>query len=107
MASRKKHLMHRVCFSSDILCPYYLSTLRSFLIKTGLQRQDLFSLLLDIITTSRTVMPLLSVITLRDPLIAHAALDTLEMEHHAPVNHHVQYALKLYMRSETEAHSHT
>ena len=101
--------MHRVCFSSDILCPYYLSTLRSFLIKTGLQRQDLFSLLLDIITTSRTVMPLLSVITLRDPLIAHAALDTyaLEMEHHAPVNHHGQYALKLYMRSETEVHSHT
>ena len=52
-------------------------------------------------------MPMLSVITLRDPLIAHAALDTLEMEHHAPVNHHVQYALKLYMRSETEVHSHT
>ena len=52
-------------------------------------------------------MPLLPVITLRDPLIAHAALDTLEMEHHAPVNHHVQYASKLYMRSETEVHSHT
>ena len=50
---------------------------------------------------------MLSVITLRDPLIAHAVLDTLEMEHHAAVNHHVQYALKLYVRSETEAHSHT
>ena len=57
--------------------------------------------------TSITVMPMLSVITRRDLLIAHAALDTLEMEHHAPVNHNVQHAFKLYMRSETEAHSHT
>ena len=36
------------------------------------------------------VMSKLSVITLKDPLIAHAAPDTLEMEHHAPVNHQVQ-----------------
>ena len=28
---------------------------------------------------------MLSVITLRDPVIAHAALDTLEIEHDAPV----------------------
>ena len=28
---------------------------------------------------------MLSVVTLRDLIIAHAALDTLEMEHHAPV----------------------
>ena len=34
---------------------------------------------------SITVMPMLSVITLRDRITAHAALDTLEMEHHAPV----------------------
>ena len=40
--------------------------------------------------TPITVMSKLSVITLKDRLIAHAAPDTLEMEHHAPVNHHVQ-----------------
>ena len=40
--------------------------------------------------TPITVMSKLSVITLKDPLIAHVAPDTLEMEHHAPVNHHVQ-----------------
>ena len=32
-----------------------------------------------------TVMSMLSVITLRDLITAHAALDTLEMEHHATV----------------------
>ena len=32
-------------------------------------------------------MSILSVITLMDRITAHAALDTLEMEHHAPVNH--------------------
>ena len=37
-------------------------------------------------------MPMLSVITLRDLIIAHAAPDTLEMEHHAPV-----YILYLHM----------
>ena len=30
-------------------------------------------------------MPMLSVITLKDLITAHAALDTLEMEHHATV----------------------
>ena len=30
-------------------------------------------------------MPMLSVATLRDLITAHAALDTLEMEHHAAV----------------------
>ena len=32
-------------------------------------------------------MSILSVITLMDCITAHAALVTLEMEHHAPVNH--------------------
>ena len=41
--------------------------------------------------TSITVMPMLSVITLRDPLTVHAALDTREMEHHAPVCQYDQY----------------
>ena len=36
--------------------------------------------------TSITVMSMLSVITLMDLTTAHAALDTLEMEHHAVVN---------------------
>ena len=47
-------------------------------------------------------MPMLSVITLRDLTTAHAALDILEMEHHAPVNYqgicicdHVLLLLKL------------
>ena len=30
---------------------------------------------------------MLSVVTLRVLITAHAALDTMEMEHHAPVNH--------------------
>ena len=30
---------------------------------------------------------MLSVVTLRVPITAHAALDTMEMEDHAPVNH--------------------
>ena len=34
---------------------------------------------------------MLSVITLRDPLTARAVLDTLEVEHHAAVNHYVWY----------------
>ena len=36
--------------------------------------------------TSITVMLMLSVITLRDLITAHAAPDTQEMEHHAVVN---------------------
>ena len=35
--------------------------------------------------TSIHVMPMLSALALRDPITAHAALDTLEMEHHAMV----------------------
>ena len=44
-----------------------------------------FQILTSVRLTSITVMPMLSVVTLRDLIIAHAALDTLEMEHHAPV----------------------
>ena len=35
--------------------------------------------------TSINVIPMLSAVTLRDLITAHAALDTLEMEHHAMV----------------------
>ena len=35
--------------------------------------------------TSKNVMPMPSAITLRDLIVVHAALDTLEMEHHAMV----------------------
>ena len=42
-------------------------------------------------------MSMLSVITLMDRITAHAALDTLEMEHHALVNHKLYPAhLTLY-----------
>ena len=44
-----------------------------------------FQILTSVPLTSITVMPMLSVVTLRDLITAHAALDTLEMEHHAPV----------------------
>ena len=44
-----------------------------------------FQILTSVRLTSITVMPMLSVVTLRDLITAHAALDTLEMEHHAPV----------------------
>ena len=37
--------------------------------------------------TSMTVMSMLCVITLMDRITAHVPLDTLEMEHHVPVNH--------------------
>ena len=57
---------------------------------------------MNVQSTSITVMPMLSVITLRDLITAHAALDTLEMEHRAPVNRHVFYLLYHNMRSETE-----
>ena len=39
---------------------------------------------------------MLSAIILRDLTTAHAALVTLEMEHCAPVNHHVQYNKNRY-----------
>ena len=41
--------------------------------------------------TSITVMRMLSAITLRGLITAHAALDTLEMEHHASVYQYDQY----------------
>ena len=44
-----------------------------------------FQILTSVRPTSITVMPMLSVITLRDLITAHAALDILEMEHHATV----------------------
>ena len=47
-------------------------------------------------------MPMLSAITLRGFITAHAALDTLEMEHHAPV-YLVQVIQNYIMNSETEA----
>jgi len=44
-----------------------------------------------------------SVITLKGRIIAHAALDTLEMEHHAPVNHKLYPVhLTLYDLRDTE-----
>ena len=46
-----------------------------------------FQILTSVPLTSITVMPMLSAITLRGLITAHAALDTLEMEHHASVNH--------------------
>ena len=45
----------------------------------------------SVLLVSITVMPMLSVVTLMDPLTASAVQDTLEMEHRAPVNHHVQF----------------
>ena len=47
-----------------------------------------FQILTSVRPTSITVIPMLSVITPRDRITAHVVLDTLEMEHHAPVNHH-------------------
>ena len=70
-----------------LLHPYYLTA------EAGLQKLEhsflSIQILMSVHPALMTVMSKLSVITLRDPLIAHAALDTLEMEHHAPVNHHV------------------
>ena len=37
---------------------------------------------------------MLSVITLRDRTTALVSLDSLEMEHHAPVKHQVKYIFK-------------
>ena len=71
-----------------ILYSYYLT------VGAGLQKLEhsflSIQILMSVHPTPTTVMSKLSVITLRDPLIAHAAPDTLEMEHHAPVNHQVQ-----------------
>ena len=71
-----------------ILYSYYLT------VGAGLQKLEhsflSIQILMSVHPTPMTVMSKLSVITLRDPLIAHAPPDTLEiMEHHAPVNHHV------------------
>ena len=61
-----------------ILYPYYLT------VGAGLQKLEhsflSIQILMSVHPTPTTVMSKLSVITLRDPLIAHAALDTLEME---------------------------
>ena len=61
-----------------LLYPHYLT------VEAGLQKLEHSFLSIQILTSVRltfiTVMSKLSVITLRDPLIAHAALDTLEME---------------------------
>ena len=72
-----------------ILYPYYLT------VEAGLQKLEhsllSIQILMSVHPALMTVMSKLSVITLKDRLIAHAAPDTLEMEHHAPViNHHVQ-----------------
>ena len=73
--------------AKGIIYPYYL-TVEAVLQK--LEHSFLsIQILMNVHPALMTVMSKLSVITLRDPLIAHAALDTLEMEHHAPVNHHV------------------
>ena len=61
-----------------ILYPYYLT------VEAGLQKLEhsflSIQILMSVHPTPITVMSRLSVITLRDPLIAHAAPDTLEME---------------------------
>ena len=44
-----------------------------------------FQMLMSVRTTFITVMAILSAATLRVLITAHAALDTLEMEHHALV----------------------
>ena len=44
-----------------------------------------FQMLMSVRTTFITVMAILSVATLRVLITAHAALDTLETEHHALV----------------------
>ena len=44
-----------------------------------------FQILMSVSQTTITVMSMLSVITLRDLITAHAALDTLELEQHVPV----------------------
>ena len=53
-----------------------------------------FQILTSVRPTSITVMPMLSVITLRDLITAHAALDILEMDCHARVNHQAKKSIK-------------
>ena len=63
-----------------------------------------FQILMSVQPTSITVMSMLSVITLMDRITAHAALDTLEMEHHALVNHKLYPVhVTLYDLRDTEA----
>ena len=63
-----------------------------------------FQILTSVQPSPITVMSMLSVITLMDRITAHAALDTLEMEHHALVNHKLYPAhLTLYDLLDTEA----
>ena len=49
--------------------------------------EQAIQILTSVALTSITVMQMLSVIKLMDVITAHAALDTLEMEHHAPVDY--------------------
>ena len=63
-----------------------------------------FQILTSVQPSPITVMSMLSVITLMDLITAHAALDTLKMEHHAPVNHKLYPVhLTLYDLRDTEA----
>ena len=50
-----------------------------------------FQILMTVRLRSINVLPMLSAITRVDHITAHAALDSLEMEHHAPVCHYDQY----------------
>ena len=75
-----------------LFCVIYFLILFSFQILTSVQPSPI------------TVMSMLSVITLMDRITAHAALDTLEMEHHALVNHKLYPVhLTLYNLHDTEA----
>ena len=49
--------------------------------------EQAIQILTSVALTSITVMQMLSVIKLMDVITAHVALDTLEMEHHAPVDY--------------------
>ena len=46
---------------------------------------------------------MLSVVTLRVLITAHAALDTMEMEHHAPVNHIIIIIIIIAKKQESYA----
>ena len=50
-----------------------------------------FQISMSVRLTSINVLRMLSAITLMDHITAHAALDSLEMEQHAPVCHYHQY----------------
>ena len=63
-----------------------------------------FQILMSVQPSPITAMSMLSVTTLMDRITAHAALDTLEMEHHAPVNHKLYPVhLTLFDLRDTEA----